>query len=196
MPDAVWTKLVDADANSDAAVTQDELADYLESLRESLPPLRPFGHGGHHLPRPLDVDSLFDRADTNDDGSLTEDEVPSAIWEFLVNADADESGGITLEELDAYQQQAKERVFAELDANSDGGLTRDEVPSRLWARLSKADADDDGSVTLEEIEAYKAAKTDNSSTSTTANVNTSNIVERVAAVANRVVQQVMQRRLR
>ena len=41
--------------------------------------------------------------------------------------------------------------FARLDADEDGTLTQDEVSSRLWTRLSTADADGDDTVTLAEL---------------------------------------------
>jgi Ca2+-binding EF-hand superfamily protein len=45
------------------------------------------------------------------------------------------------------------RLFAKLDANKDGKLEKSEVPAKLWARLSKADANNDGAVTMEELKA-------------------------------------------
>ncbi len=44
-------------------------------------------------------------------------------------------------------------MFKRADKNSDGKLTKDEVPGEAWDRLSKADKDSDGAITEEEIKA-------------------------------------------
>lgn len=48
-------------------------------------------------------------------------------------------------------------LFYIFDADEDDALTEDEVPARVWSRLSAADLDDDGAVTREEIMAYLQA---------------------------------------
>ena len=45
-------------------------------------------------------------------------------------------------------------LFQIFDADEDGALTEDEIPARVWSRLSAADLDDDGAVTREEIMTY------------------------------------------
>ncbi len=42
-------------------------------------------------------------------------------------------------------------MFKRADKNSDGKLTKDEVPERIWEHMSKADADKDGALTPEEL---------------------------------------------
>lgn len=42
-------------------------------------------------------------------------------------------------------------LFAIFDADEDGALTEDEVPERVWTRLSAADLDGDGAVTRMEV---------------------------------------------
>lgn len=49
----------------------------------------------------------------------------------------------------------KHRIFKHLDKNQDGALAQDEVPARLWERISQADADGSGSVTKEEAKAFR-----------------------------------------
>ena len=44
-----------------------------------------------------------------------------------------------------------QQMFKRGDKNSDGKITKDEVPEFVWDRLSKADADKDGAVTPEEM---------------------------------------------
>jgi hypothetical protein len=43
-------------------------------------------------------------------------------------------------------------LFAQLDKNKDGKLTKDEVPPRLWEHLTKAGAVKNGAVTKEALE--------------------------------------------
>lgn len=45
-------------------------------------------------------------------------------------------------------------LFAVFDTDEDGALTEDEVPERVWMRLSMADRDGDGAVTRMEIMQY------------------------------------------
>jgi hypothetical protein len=57
------------------------------------------GRGGPPPERPLA--GMFDRWDANEDGKLTEDEVPEGVWNRLSRADADGDGAVTREELAA-----------------------------------------------------------------------------------------------
>ena len=50
------------------------------------------------------------------------------------------------------------RALKHLDKNQDGALSQDEVPEKLWERISTADRDGDGSVTKDEVKAYREAK--------------------------------------
>lgn len=94
----------------------------------------------------------FARFDANEDALLTADEVPENVWKRLLEADEDEDGAISPAELEAIAREHHRRdPFAAFDANEDGALTADEVPERLWDRLSQADADEDGTVTAEEL---------------------------------------------
>jgi len=45
------------------------------------------------------------------------------------------------------------KLFERFDKDGSGSLTSDEVPARLWKRISKADADGDGAVTKAELKA-------------------------------------------
>lgn len=48
-----------------------------------------------------------------------------------------------------------DRLLQAFDVNDDEALEEDEVPGRVWSRLSKADADGDGAVTREEFDSYR-----------------------------------------
>lgn len=41
-----------------------------------------------------------------------------------------------------------------MDRNKDGKVTKDDVPERMWDRLSTADTDKNGELTKEEFEAF------------------------------------------
>ena len=53
---------------------------------------------------------MFQRADKNQDGKITKDEVPDQLWERISKADADGNGEVTKEELKkALQERTKNR---------------------------------------------------------------------------------------
>lgn len=49
-------------------------------------------------------------------------------------------------------------LLSAFDADGDDELAEDEVPARVWSRLSNADADDNGSVSREEFESYRPSR--------------------------------------
>ncbi len=108
-------------------------------------------HGGRRDP--------FARFDTNADGLLTVDEVPEMFWEHIMTADTDADGGISPAELEAIAMEHHRRdPIAKFDANEDGALTIDEVPERVWEKVSQADANEDGLVTADELVAARPAE--------------------------------------
>ncbi len=60
----------------------------------------PWARGGQR-PRPF---MLFQIFDADEDGALTEDEVPAPVWSRLSAADLDDDGAVTREEIMAYLQ--------------------------------------------------------------------------------------------
>lgn len=129
---------------------------------DDLPPGR---HGHCDTPRPS-LEDLFAGANANEDGVLTEDELPEHVWERLSAADADGDGSLTLEELTAFTPDGGPHgprhdgrgdgdVLERFDENDDGLLTADEVSEQLWEHLSPADADGDGTISSEELADYR-----------------------------------------
>lgn len=59
----------------------------------------PWAREGGSGPRPF---MLFNIFDADEDGALSEDEVPAPVWNRLSAADADADGAVTREELIAY----------------------------------------------------------------------------------------------
>ena len=56
----------------------------------------------------------FNTIDSDDDGLLIETEVSGRLWSKISEADADASGGVSLEELDTYlaEQTTESTVFS------------------------------------------------------------------------------------
>ena len=48
-----------------------------------------------------------------------------------------------------------DQLLEAFDKDASGSLAKDEVPGRVWTRLSQADADGDGCVTREEFDGYR-----------------------------------------
>lgn len=64
----------------------------------------PWARGGQGQgPRPF---MLFQIFDADEDGALTEDEVPAPVWSRLSAADLDDDGAVTREEIMTYLQKS------------------------------------------------------------------------------------------
>ncbi|MBI1238086.1 MAG: hypothetical protein GC199_01960 [Alphaproteobacteria bacterium] len=117
-------------------------------LAEDAPPAGRMGHG---------IEAMFDRADVDKDGTVTEAEIAAAREDRFKTADSDGNGTISREEFDAMMDQRmserRDRMFAHLDANSDGVLSEDERPEQRRG-LMRADADGDKVVTRAELDAW------------------------------------------
>lgn len=162
VPGKFWELLSKADADADGKLTAEELGATKGAGREGRE-----GREGRQG-QPGDPTALFKEFDKNEDGALTQDEVPEMFWERMSKADADGDGRITLEEMKAAPglvpgggpgqgQRDPAAMFQRMDHDGDGKLTEKEVPGDLWERLSKADKDGDGAVTLAELTAARAA---------------------------------------
>jgi hypothetical protein len=138
----------------------------------------PAGHHGCDDSPPSPIADLLARADANEDGGLTKDELPSQLWDRLSSADTDGDGSITLDELIAFTPERGPHsprhdgngggdAFDRFDQNDDGLLTEDELPERLWDRIAPADTDGDGALSAEELTTYRPAPPPREGTSPT-----------------------------
>jgi Ca2+-binding EF-hand superfamily protein len=103
--------------------------------------------------------------DKNQDGKLTADELPDRLAARLKAADSNRDGAITraeLEEMLKKTPRAKgpagpagradlQLMFQRADADGDGKLSREELPSQMAERLMQADTDGDGKLSKEEL---------------------------------------------
>ncbi|MBL6432432.1 MAG: EF-hand domain-containing protein [Alphaproteobacteria bacterium] len=77
---------------------------------------------------------FMERFDTDADGKITQAEIDATVTEMYATADADTSGGITLDEFKAaYVREfsdLKVRAFQRLDTDGDGSVSRAEFEAR------------------------------------------------------------------
>lgn len=108
---------------------------------------------------PSHVDALFSKLDANSDDVLTNDEVPDRLWEKLIEEGFDENsnGEIATAEVTNVLLAKKQAAFDQLDVDGDELLSEDELPAVWWRRLTnaQADANSDGGVSFEEILAFQ-----------------------------------------
>ncbi|HOV75550.1 MAG TPA: EF-hand domain-containing protein [Candidatus Hydrogenedentes bacterium] len=136
--------LAAADTNGDGAISMDEARAIVPDLPAS----------------------LFNALDANGDGVLSAADLgappppvdPAELLTRLLGmADANRDGKVTLEEAQALMPQLTAEVFAGLDRNGDGSLSRDDLPSPgfdaaalINRLLALADRNGDGKVSLAE----------------------------------------------
>lgn len=147
---ALFERLVRvADENGDKKLSKDEFAKGTQKSTDPKPPLagepgRPGRPGGGAA----GLKEILARLDKNGDGKLSKDEAPERMKENFDRLDANKDGNIDAEEfaksvgglggrpgapggapgLEGPEAKGLEEIFSKHDANSDGKLTKDEVP--------------------------------------------------------------------
>ncbi|TCD14142.1 EF-hand domain-containing protein [Oricola cellulosilytica] len=106
--------------------------------------------GGHGM------ESMFERADTDNDGTVTADEFIAAGSERFAAADADNDGNITAEEMaDAMLRERLQRragrMIERFDSNEDGSVSLAEIEDRQRKMFALADRDNSGAIEEDEL---------------------------------------------
>ena len=129
----------------------------------------PWAHG--RLARPVGLDmparqrpsaaDMMVRFDKNDDGKLTEDEVPEGPWARMSRADADEDGVVSAKELKTAVQKMRRQSATpgggrggRPDSSADGpnGLGKPRMdPKRVDAIFQRLDNNQDGNLANDEV---------------------------------------------
>jgi Ca2+-binding EF-hand superfamily protein len=115
------------------------------------------------------LEAAFNKADTDNDGTLTRDEAKSMprVAKKFDAIDADKDGTVSLDEIRASMKQAGNAMhdraverFKSADKDNDGTLTKDEAKAmpRVAKNFDTIDADKDGTVSEQEIHDYMKAQ--------------------------------------
>jgi Ca2+-binding EF-hand superfamily protein len=191
-PEEIFKRL---DRNDDKALSLEEFKAGMRRLHAKLRAHRARGHFGPamHGRRAAAMKGrvlcaakkgkeIFKKADKNDDGKVSLDEVPAErqdrFKKLLAKADKDGDKALSAAEgkraffavmhRARAKHAAKHRAarfrmaaikrFKAADKNDDGKLSRDEAPERLKEHFSKIDADGDGQLTPAELKKAWEAK--------------------------------------
>ncbi len=146
------------DQNQDGKLTQEE---FTASLNDRGGFARAGGGRG-----PFDAERMFERFDSNGDGEITPDEIPQRVQRRM-QLDRNGDGVLTREELSQGPSGVgfgggpgmapggpgarAERMFERFDADSDGTVTKDELPEGMQQFMERFDRDGDGVVTEDEV---------------------------------------------
>jgi Ca2+-binding EF-hand superfamily protein len=109
---------------------------------------------------------MFDRADTDKNGTLSEAEVLASAEKIFERRDSNKDGA--LDTADARPMKGKghhgkggeqraERMLKRLDTNSDGKVSQDEMLAGATQTFERFDADKNGEVTKAEVDAKRDA---------------------------------------
>ena len=112
-----------------------------------------------YLPR---AQKSFDRLDINKDGKLSLAEFTPVAEKKFLSIDMNKDEAVSAAEIDASLQAALERrrnrILANLDADKNGVINRDELDKYVEAMVTGADTDCDGGVSFAEARIFKVAK--------------------------------------
>ncbi len=146
------------DKNQDGKLTKEEFTASLSDRGGS-------GRAGGGR-RPFDAERMFERFDSNGDGEITPDEIPQRV-QRMMQLDRNGDGVLTREELSQGPPGGgfgggpgmapggpgarAERMFERFDTNSDGTVTKDELPDGMQQFMERFDRNGDGMVSEDEV---------------------------------------------
>lgn len=164
------------DADGNGEVTKDEIKARRDAFRDARKAVREAADADRDKARealraagPYSMPGagrMFDRADADKNGSLSEAEVLAAAERIFERRDSNKDGA--LDTADARPgkgkghhgkggEQRAERMLKRLDANGDGKVSQDEMLARASQTFERFDADKNGEVTKAEVDAKREA---------------------------------------
>lgn len=164
-------KTFDADGNGQ--VTKDEIKARRDAFKQSRKTVRDASDADKDKAREAmraagpfmlpGAGRLFDRADTDKNGTLSQAEVLASAEKIFARRDSNKDGAI--DTADAGQPKGKgknreeraERMLKRLDANNDGKVSQDEMLAGATKTFERFDADKNGEVTKAEVDAKREA---------------------------------------
>lgn len=112
------------------------------------------GHRGPRGPRRMIMD-VVRQADANQDGALTQDEIDVFIQTKVDGADANGDGNVSLEEFKVIWLEIMDRHvvdrFQSMDQDGDGQITPEERAERFGMIVSRFDRNGDGELSREDM---------------------------------------------
>lgn len=100
---------------------------------------------------PPDADTILQRVDKDDDGSISLAEAQKASEKHFARLDVDHDGRISNKE--AQADHVGDEAFAAADVDHDGTVDRAEFAKVMEKVFQAADTNHDGKVTVEELKA-------------------------------------------
>ena len=103
---------------------------------------------------PAGAADLFEQADGDGDGALTQAELDAFLAAQVTEADADGDGSLALEEFaPLYFERMRPRMvdaFQALDEDGSGGIAQAELDDRFGSVVARLDRDGDDALTLQD----------------------------------------------
>ena len=111
-----------------------------------------------------EVLAAFASVDKNNDGTVTREELfqkisegrptPTAEKPPVAPGKSDGGGRPDRKRPDGGRGPRPESLFERFDKDHTGTLTKENVPERVWSRISKADSNSDGKISKDELETH------------------------------------------
>ena len=116
----------------------------------------------HALAQEMDPEELIARADTNDDGDISWEEVTALRSDSFDRLDRNDDGVVSSDDSPARPfaarfDEALERLQVDFDADRDGQITKDEMMDAPAPAFENGDANGDGILTAEEMATLRAS---------------------------------------
>lgn len=157
------TALKTLDKNSDGKLDMAEMRPNFEGMGRGFGGPPGVGQGGSE-----EMMNRLIAMDANKNGKLEKDEVPERMQSMFSRADKNEDGAIDKEEMTAMARERSggqggpggreflAQMMERADANKDGKLSGDEIPPFMRERVEQTDTNKDGALDKAELEAAAA----------------------------------------